>query len=98
LDGRDIGTVICPEAEAKLFVTASVEERARRRHSELMEQGDMRSLAQVLTDVQERDARDRDRAHAPMKPADDAILIDTSDLTIEDATARAIAAVKSLMS
>lgn len=98
LDGRDIGTVICPEAEAKLFVTASVEERARRRHSELMEQGDMRSLAQVLSDVQERDARDRDRAHAPMKPADDAILIDTSDLTIEDATARAIAAVKSLMS
>ena len=93
LDGRDIGTVICPDAEAKLFVTASAEVRAERRFRELREKGVETSFDTVLADVRERDARDMDRAAAPMKPAEDAVLIDTSDLTIEDAVAAAIAAV-----
>ncbi len=84
LDGRDIGTVICPEAEVKLFVTASAEVRAHRRWLEVG--GD---AAQVLAEVIERDARDMNRADAPLKPAPDAILIDTSVLNIEDAIARA---------
>jgi CMP/dCMP kinase len=93
LDGRDIGTVICPEAEAKLFVTASADVRARRRHAELRAAGSDMSLADVLADVHERDARDRDRSTAPLRPADDAVLIDTSALAIEDAVAAAIAAI-----
>ena len=86
LDGRDIGTVICPEAEVKLFVTASAEVRAHRRWLEVG--GD---AAQVLAEVIERDARDMNRADAPLKPAPDAILIDTSVLSIEEAIARACA-------
>lgn len=93
LDGRDIGTVICPDAEVKLFVTASAEIRAGRRHAELAARGVQDSYAQVLEDVQARDARDRDRATAPMKPAEDAVVIDTSDLDIAQAVAAAIAAV-----
>lgn len=93
LDGRDIGTVICPEAEAKLFVTASADVRARRRYEEQVARGDTATYEQVLADVLERDARDRDRATAPLKPASDAIVIDTSSLTIEQAIARAIAAI-----
>lgn len=93
LDGRDIGTVICPEAEAKLFVTASPEVRATRRYNELAAKGEAESYNQVLADVLERDARDRDRAEAPLKPADDAVLLDTSHLSIEDAVAAAIQAV-----
>jgi cytidylate kinase len=84
LDGRDIGTVICPEAEVKLFVTASPEVRARRRHTELGGDYD-----QVLREVVERDARDAGRADAPMRAAEDAIVIDTSDMTIDAAVARA---------
>lgn len=98
LDGRDIGTVICPEAEAKLFITASAEVRARRRHAEQAAKGDAHSFEQVLADVKERDARDRDRRSAPMVPAIDAIIIDTSDLSIEVATSRAIDAVKNQLS
>ena len=93
LDGRDIGTVICPEAEAKLFVTASPEVRATRRYNELAAKGEAESYNQVLADVLERDARDRDRVEAPLKPAEDAVLLDTSDLSIEDAVAAAIQAV-----
>ncbi len=88
LDGRDIGTVICPMAEVKLYVTSSAEVRAERRWRELG--GD---LGQVLAEVRERDARDMGRADAPLRPADDAIVIDTSDLTIEQAVAMAAAAV-----
>lgn len=95
LDGRDIGTVICPEAEAKLFVTASPEVRATRRYNELAAKGEAESYNQVLADVLERDARDRDRVEAPLKPAEDAVLLDTSDLSIEDAVAAAIQAVNS---
>ena len=88
LDGRDIGTVICPMAEVKLYVTSSAEVRAERRWRELG--GD---LGQVLAEVRERDARDMGRADAPLRPADDAIVIDTNDLTIEQAVAMAAAAV-----
>ena len=88
LDGRDIGTVICPDADVKLFVTASAEVRAHRRWLEVG--GDE---AQVLAEVRERDDRDMNRADAPLKPADDAILIDTSDLSIEDAIAAAVNAI-----
>jgi len=93
LDGRDIGTVICPQAEVKLYVTASTEVRARRRHSELLASGTTLSFEQVLADVRERDARDSERAEAPLKPAADAVLIDTSEMSIEEAVAAAIAVV-----
>jgi cytidylate kinase len=91
LDGRDIGTVICPEAEAKLYVTASDEVRAERRRAEL---GNT-SLEQVLADLRARDARDAARDVAPMKPAADALLLDTTDLSIDAAVAEAVAYVKS---
>ncbi|WP_420861009.1 (d)CMP kinase [Algirhabdus cladophorae] len=93
LDGRDIGTVICPDADVKLFVTASAEVRANRRFDELSAKGMAVTKAQVLADVKERDARDTDRAEAPLRPAKDAVLIDTSDLSIKDAVAAAIAAI-----
>ncbi|MWD28099.1 (d)CMP kinase [Aquicoccus sp. SCR17] len=94
LDGRDIGTVICPEAEAKLFVTASAEVRAERRWKELTGRGFEVSPEEVLADVRERDARDMDRAEAPLRPAEDAVVIDTSEMDIEAAVAAAIAAVE----
>jgi cytidylate kinase len=93
LDGRDIGTVICPEAEAKLFVTASPEVRAERRFKELSAKGAETDFETVLADVKERDDRDMNRADAPLKPAEDAVLIDTSALTIDQAIAAAIDAV-----
>jgi cytidylate kinase len=94
LDGRDIGTVICPEAEVKLFVTASPEVRAERRYLELVGKGADVTRAQVLADVRERDARDAERSTAPMKPADDAVLLDTTDLSIEAALEKAIAVIQ----
>ncbi len=90
LDGRDIGTVICPEAEVKLFVTASAEVRAERRFLELSAKGSDVTRDQVLADVRERDARDAERSTAPMKPAEDAVLLDTSELSIDDALAKAV--------
>lgn len=93
LDGRDIGTVICPRAEVKLFVTASAEVRAARRHRELRQRGLDIALETVLADVRERDARDRDRAAAPMIAAEDAITLDTSAMGIDDAVSAAIAVV-----
>jgi cytidylate kinase len=90
LDGRDIGTVICPRAEAKLFVTASAEVRAERRYLELQANGQNTTRDKVLADVRARDTRDQDRATAPLKPADDAVVLDTSQLSIEDAVQRAI--------
>jgi len=92
LDGRDIGTVICPEAEVKLYVTASPEVRAHRRWLETG--GD---AARVLAEVIERDNRDMNRADAPLKPAPDALMIDTSDLSIDQAVAAAIAAVRAAL-
>jgi cytidylate kinase len=85
LDGRDIGTVIAPDAPAKLFVTASPQVRAERRWSQLKGQGEAVSLEDVLADIRRRDARDGERDTAPMKPALDAILLDTSEMTIEQA-------------
>jgi len=93
LDGRDIGTVICPEAEVKLYITASAEVRAHRRWLEVG--GDK---AEVLAQVKERDARDMGRADAPLRPATDAVQIDTSDMSIEEAVARALALVKKALS
>ena len=97
LDGRDIGTVICPEAEAKLFVTASPEVRAERRWLELRVSDPDASLADVLEDVRARDERDITRAAAPLKPAEDAETLDTSDLGIEAALAAAIRFVETRM-
>lgn len=91
LDGRDIGTVVCPDARAKLFVTARPEIRARRRWLELNNSGSGITEAQVLEDIRERDQRDAERAASPMKPADDAHLLDTSDLSIEAAFGAAVA-------
>nr|WP_268821657.1 d(CMP) kinase [Octadecabacter dasysiphoniae] len=93
LDGRDIGTVICTGADVKLFVTASAQTRARRRLDELNAKGMGLEFADVLADVEARDARDRDRETAPLKPAQDAVLLDTSDLSAQAAIARAIAIV-----
>ena len=97
LDGRDIGTVICPEADVKLFVTASAEVRAQRRWIELQEAGHNVEAAQVLADVQARDARDSARDSAPLKAAEDAILLDTSDLSIEAAFGIAAKTVEELL-
>lgn len=89
LDGRDIGTVVCPDATVKLYVHASAEVRAHRRWLELRAKGQDVTEAQVLADLQERDARDSARAVAPLKPADDAVLLDTSNLAIEAAFEKA---------
>lgn len=94
LDGRDIGTVICPNADAKLFVTASPECRADRRFKELQGKGMDVDAAQVLADVIERDKRDSERATAPLIAAADAQQIDTSDLSIDEAVSAAIAYVQ----
>ncbi|MGJ8586672.1 MAG: (d)CMP kinase [Yoonia sp.] len=93
LDGRDIGTVICPDADVKLFVTASPECRAERRFQELVGKGAETTYDTVLADVKERDARDSNRTTAPLVPAKDAMLLDTSDLTIEEAVAQAVAVI-----
>ena len=94
LDGRDIGTVIAPEAQAKLFVTASPEVRAARRHAELAGHGLSVTLDHVLADIRARDARDSGRGIAPLRQADDAVLLDTSDLDVDAAVAAAIALVE----
>ena len=98
LDGRDIGTVICPQAEVKLFVTASAEVRGKRRYDELVGRGDTITLDDVIEDVRARDARDMERVEAPLKPAEDAHVLDTSALSISDAVAEAIAAITQKLS
>ena len=90
LDGRDIGTVICPDADVKLYITASVEERARRRFAELQGKGHDVNFDKVLLEMKERDARDSGRDTAPLKPAEDAIVIDTSDLNADDSFGNAL--------
>ncbi|WP_281859856.1 (d)CMP kinase [Litoreibacter halocynthiae] len=94
LDGRDIGTVICPDADVKLFVTASDAVRAERRYLELSANGHEVTREGVLRDLTERDARDRDRETAPMAAAEDAVVIDTSDMFIHDAVAAATRVVR----
>ncbi len=90
-DGRDMGTVVFPEAGLKVFLTASVEERARRRHKQLIAKGISSTMDSLLRDIRERDARDQGRAAAPLVPAADAVLLDTTDLSIADAIARVLA-------
>jgi CMP/dCMP kinase len=90
LDGRDIGTVICPNADVKIFVVASPEVRAKRRAQEILARGQPVDEAAVLADIKSRDERDRNRAAAPLKPAPDARLLDTSQLDIEGAVRAAI--------
>jgi cytidylate kinase len=80
LDGRDIGTVVCPRADVKFFITASPDARARRRHKELIERGDRRIHARVQQEMVLRDARDSGRAAAPLRPAEDAIVLDTTEM------------------
>ena len=94
LDGRDIGTVICPDAEVKLFVTASVEKRAERRVKELLAKGESAIAERVLQDLKDRDARDSARDVAPMATAADAILLDTSELDADAAFEAALAIVR----
>jgi len=91
LDGRDIGTVICPDADIKLFVTAEAEIRAERRHKELQGYGEDISFETVLEQLKERDARDSGREIAPLKPAEDAHLLDTTNLSIDRAFEAALA-------
>ncbi|HVO14805.1 MAG TPA: (d)CMP kinase [Alphaproteobacteria bacterium] len=95
LDGRDIGTVVCPDADAKLFITASLEARAARRLKELRERGVEAIHSRVLGDMQERDARDSQRAVSPLVPAADAYVLDTTDLDADAALAKALDFVKS---
>lgn len=83
-DGRDTGTVICPTADVKFFITASPEVRAKRRYDEFIAKGMSAEYNQVLADVRSRDERDANRKDAPMKPADDAVILDTSNMTIEE--------------
>lgn len=94
LDGRDIGTVIAPHADVKLFVTAPAEVRAQRRYDEMQRHGIEVRFADILADIHARDARDMGRADAPLKPAQDALLLDTGDLTIGGAVQAAIALVE----
>jgi cytidylate kinase len=84
-DGRDMGTVVFPDALVKVFLTASAEERARRRYKQLIAKGISVTMDSLLRDIQERDARDSARATAPLKPAADAVILDTTDLTIDAA-------------
>ena len=97
LDGRDIGTVVCPEADVKLWVDASVEVRATRRWKELNEKGETLSLEEMITQLKERDDRDKNRADAPMIAAADSVLIDTTHLTIDAAVDKARAAVDAVI-
>ncbi|NKB55777.1 MAG: (d)CMP kinase [Alphaproteobacteria bacterium] len=90
LDGRDIGTVVCPDADVKLFVTADVEERARRRHKELLDKGEPSIYPRVLQALKDRDARDSSRSAAPLKAAADAIVIDTTAMDPDEAFATAL--------
>ena len=97
LDGRDIGTVVCPDADVKLWVDASVEVRATRRWKELTEKGEALSLDDMIAQLKERDERDRNRADAPMVAAADSVLIDTTHLTIDAAVDKARAAVDAVI-
>ena len=87
MDGRDIGTVILPDAPVKIFLTASAESRAERRYRELAEKGQQVTMESVLHDINERDRQDMNRAIAPLRQAEDAVLLDTSALTLEESIA-----------
>ncbi|MCA3184896.1 MAG: (d)CMP kinase, partial [Cupriavidus sp.] len=89
-DGRDMGTVIFPEARLKVFLTASVEARARRRYKQLIDKGISANIEDLLRDLEARDARDRSRAAAPLRPAEDAQRLDTSEMTVDEAVAQVL--------
>lgn len=91
LDGRDIGTVVCPDADFKFYITASLEKRAQRRYKELQKQNDTIIYEQILEDLRKRDERDAGKAISPMTIADDATLIDTTQLTIEESFEKVVA-------
>jgi len=95
-EGRDMGTVVFPDAALKVYVTASPEERARRRYNQLIEKGNSVTLDSLLLDIRERDARDSTRAAAPLKPAPGALILDTTDLTVDAATAFVVDKYKAL--
>lgn len=84
MDGRDIGTVVLPDAECKIYLTASVEERARRRFRQLKRQGESADLKEIEKEIRERDQRDMTRSISPLKQADDAVLVDSSDMTVDE--------------
>lgn len=94
MDGRDIGTVVLPNADLKIFLTASVEERAKRRYLELKEKGENPDIEKISQDIKERDNRDMTREIAPLKKADDAVLLDTSNMTIEEVVEKIASYVK----
>ncbi|HEX8166275.1 MAG TPA: (d)CMP kinase [Beijerinckiaceae bacterium] len=96
LDGRDIGTVICPDAAVKLYVTAGAEERARRRYAELMARAERAEFEAILADIRRRDERDSSRSVAPLRPADDATVLDTTDLDPDGAFRAALAVIEDL--
>ena len=89
-DGRDMGTVVFPDAQVKLFLDASAEERAKRRYKQLQNKGISGNFAQILAEIKERDLRDRNRAVAPLKPADDAFLLDSTTLSIDEVIDQAL--------
>lgn len=97
LDGRDIGTVVCPQAQVKFYVTAGPEERARRRYEEILAKGGRAEYADILADIRRRDARDSGRSASPLARAADAHLLDTSDLDIEAALSKAVEIVESVL-
>ncbi len=94
MDGRDIGTVVFPNAQLKIFLTASVEERARRRYKEMLQKGQQVELAQLAADIAARDKADSERAIGPLRQAEDAILLDTSDMGISEVTEKILALVQ----
>lgn len=94
MDGRDIGTVVFPNAQLKIFLTASVEERARRRYKEMLQKGQQVELAQLAADIAARDKADSERAIGPLRQAEDAILLDTSDMSISQVTEKILALVQ----
>ena len=96
MDGRDIGTHVLPDAELKIFLIASVEERAKRRHQENVEKGFPSDLAQIMKEIKERDERDSNRATSPLVQAEDAIAIDTTSLSIEEVTEKILQEVKKI--
>ena len=94
MDGRDIGTVVLPDAQVKIYLTASVEVRAKRRFLELTEKGEAAVLEEIAAEIADRDHRDMTREVSPLKQAEDAVLVDTSDMTIDEVTQRILDIVK----
>ncbi len=96
MDGRDIGTVILPDAQLKIFLTASAEIRAERRYKELIEKGTPKDYDELLAEIRQRDYNDSHRAVAPLKPADDAVIIDSSDMTLEQVVEKVVSLAKEI--